>query len=100
MFEAPLDWKISKKLIDAGGLGPRVYITIPRYNGRTYATQKYCEYLLSQGRQVIFTQPNPRGVQLQGRTLRDVIIDKDILPPPESYARAERIWNEYWKENK
>ena len=99
MFEPSLDWKIGKKLIEAGGKGARVYITFPRHHGRTYLLRKYCEQLLSQGRQVIFMQPNPHGVQLNGRTLRDVIIDEDILSP-RSYARAERIWNEYWKEKK
>lgn len=97
MFETSLDWKIGKKLLDAGGLGGRVYIHLPRHHGRQQLLDDYCKYLLNQGRQVVVMHSKkPEGYQLQSMAYKYAFIDKDILSP-ESYARAERIWNEYWK---
>lgn len=99
MIKTSLDWRISKKLLDSGGLGPRVYIHLPRHMGRQHLLDEYCKYLLNQGRQVVIMRPQkPEGYQLQGIGLYNAFIDKDILSP-ESYARAERIWNEYWKDH-
>ena len=98
MFETSLDWKIGKKLIEAGGLGSRVYIHLPRNHGRTQLLRMYYEQLLNQGRQVIIMQPNRKPVGLQAVSYADIIVDHDILSP-ESYARAERIWKEYWKDH-
>ena len=99
MIETPLDWKIGKKLLDAGGLGPRVYIHLPRHMGRQHLLNEYCKYLLNQGRQVVIMRPQkPEGYQLQGMAYKYAFIDKDILSP-ESYARAERIWNAWWRDN-
>lgn len=95
MFEPSLDWKIGKKLIEAGGLGPRVYIWTPRAASRTVSYEQYLNYLFDRRQVVIMPANKPKGVQLQGIGLYNAIIDKDTLTP-ESYARAERIWKEYW----
>lgn len=99
MIETSLDWKIAQKLIEGGGLGPRVYVHLPRNHGRQQLLDEYCKYLLAQGRQVvIMPSKKPEGYQLQGLAYQYLFIDKDILTP-ESYARAERIWKEYWKDH-
>lgn len=99
MFNTSLDWKIGKKIIEAGGLGPRVYICFPRHCGRQRLMDDYCTTLLNQGRQVvIMSSKKLEGYQLQGMAYKYAFIDKDSLSL-ESYARAERIWNEYWKDH-
>lgn len=93
MFKTSLDWKIVKKLIEAGGLGPRVYIRFPR--NRFYWRE--CEMLLSQYRQVVLQRSNRNDppIAMQWMPSGGVFFDHDILSR-ESYERAERIWNEYW----
>lgn len=98
MFESSLDWKIAQKLIEGGGLGPRVYIWTPRANGRTVTFEQYMKHIYDRRQVVMMPAKKPEGVQLHGATLRSVVIDRDILSP-ESYARAERIWSEYWKDH-
>lgn len=63
-----IDWKIQKKLLDAGGLGPVVYILRPRANNcMSRALMRELELLMS-GRTVIYVQPR-------------IIRDRDILTP-------------------
>lgn len=65
------DWKIHKKLIDAGGLGPVVYVIPARGSGKIDTEREMIAELLASGRTV-------------------VIRDRDMLTP-ERYERAERI---------
>lgn len=88
------NWKIHKRLLDAGGLGPVVYIYPARANGKLLLQRKIEAELLASGRTVIYVKPDKRPVR--GVTLAGVFVDRDILTP-ERYERAERIWNEFWK---
>ena len=90
-----LDWTIHKKLLDAGGLGPVVYILIPRTNRNLAAEHARYLELLAAGRTVRYIRPgDPK--RLQGSRKQWLLRDRDILSP-EAYERAERIWNEVWK---
>jgi NDP-sugar pyrophosphorylase family protein len=88
------DWKIHKKLLDAGGLGSVVYILPARCNNKLALEQEIVNKLLSEGRTVVYGRPKQR--QLRGTSFAGICVDIDILTP-EAYERAERIWNEYWK---
>lgn len=89
------NWKLHKKLIDAGGLGPAVYICSARANGKL-ATQRMIESeLRASGRTVVYVRPQ-EPKKLLGARKSWVVMDRDVLTP-EHYERAERIWNEYWK---
>ena len=80
------DWKIHKRLLDAGGLGPVVYIWLPRTNRNlSLEYQRYLE-LQSAGRTVVYVRPGDHK-------------NRDILTPGR-YERAERIWNEFWKDKR
>ena len=96
MIESTVTWNIIKKLLDAGGLGPRVYIHFPRWNGKTMLQYEYYKQLMNQGRQAVIMRPNRRPIGLQNTAFSGVVIDRDVLEPM-AYIRAERIWNEYWK---
>lgn len=90
-----IDWKIHKKLLDVGGVGPVVYYIPAR--GVTRLSDSYVILnLISGGRTVVYGRP---GNRRQAISLADGIIDYDILTP-ERYERAERIWNEFWKGKK
>lgn len=91
-----IDWKIHKKLLDAGGLGPVVYIWPARASGKLSAEREKIERLLKEGRTVVCGRP---GKPTRGITFTGVLLDFDILTP-ERYERAERIWNEFWKGKK
>ena len=89
------DWEIHKKLLDGGGLGPVVYIYLPRTNRNlSLEHQRYLE-LIAGGREVVYVRPGDYK-KLQGSRKQWLILDRDILTP-ERYERAERIWNEFWK---
>jgi len=90
------DWKIHKKLLDAGGIGPIVYIWPARANNKWYMEQKLVEKFLAEGRTVVYGRPQPNRRKLLGTSLYSLIVDRDMLTP-EQYERADRIWNEYWK---
>lgn len=88
------DWKIHKRLLDAGGLGSSVYIMPARGQGKMWAQLELYAKLLSEGRTVFCGRPNePR----RGFAYAGGIIDYDILTPA-ALERADRIWREYWKE--
>lgn len=80
-----INWKIHKRLLDAGGLGPVVYILPARGGSKLSMERERCLQLLAEGRMVVYVRPNPRP--------KSIFIDRDILTP-ERYERAERIWNE------
>lgn len=73
------DWKIHKKLLDGGGLGPVVYIIPARGNGKIETERERIAELIASGRTVVY-----------GR------VDRDMLTP-ERYERAERILQEFLK---
>lgn len=86
------DWKIHKKLLDGGGLGPKVYICSARANGKL-ATQREIESRLrAEGRTVVYVRPDKKPVR--GTTLAGVLIDEDVLTP-ERWERAEGILNKF-----
>ena len=83
-----LDWKIQKRLLDAGGLGPIIYILPARGNGKLARDRERISELLSSGRTVVY-----------GRPKRSIFVDKDILTP-ERYEQTDRILNELLKGEK
>ena len=90
------DWKIAKKLLDAGGLGSVVYIMPARGQCKMWAQLDLYAKLLAEGRTVVYVQPNePR----RGFTYAGWIIDYDILTP-DALERADRIWRAYWERRK
>lgn len=89
------DWKIHKKLVDAGGLGPVVYILPPRANRNLVAEHARYLELLAGGRTVVYVRPSDQK-RLQGSRKQWMLRDYDVLTP-EAYERAEQIWNEFWK---
>lgn len=89
------NWKIHKKLLDAGGLGPVVYILPARGGSKLSAERERYLELLEGGRTVVYGRPDNRK-KLVGARQPWILEDRDILTP-EAYERAERIWNEYWK---
>jgi hypothetical protein len=90
-----VDWKIHKKLLDAGGLGPVVYIIPGRANGTSFRAYKQYLELISAGRTVVYVSPEKHKRLVGGRS-KWVLVDRDVLTP-EGYERAERIWNAYWE---
>ena len=92
-----IDWKIHKKLGEAGGIGPIIYILQARGNGKLHKQRELEDKFLASGRKVVYVQPDKN--RQRGFTLAGAIIDLDILTP-ERCERAERIWNEYWKERR
>lgn len=88
-----IDWKIHKKLLDAGGLGPVVYIMPNRFNGCTFRAWKQIIEHEAKGRTVLYARPTKR------KRYSEPFIDYDILTL-EQCERAERIWNEYWRERR
>ena len=89
------NWKTHKKLLDAGGLGPVVYILPARGGSKPYAEPERYLQLLAGGRTVVYVRPDKRK-KFVGARQPWILEDRDILTP-EAYERAERIWNEYWK---
>lgn len=90
------DWKIAKKLLDAGGLGSVVYIMPARGQGKMWAQLDLYAKLLSEGRTVVYGRPNePRRCI----SYIDSMLDYDILTP-EALERADRIWRAYWEGRK
>jgi hypothetical protein len=88
------DWKIHKRLLDAGGLGSSVYIMPARGQGKLYAQLELYAKLLAEGRTVIYRLPDK--LHRPACVVGD-ILDYDILTPA-ALERADRIWREYWKE--
>ena len=81
------DWKIHKKLLEAGGKGSVIYYIPARGGGKMDDISR----LLAEDRTVVYVRPR------ENRTIVfDSWNDLDILTP-ERYERAERILNEYWK---
>jgi hypothetical protein len=78
-----LDWLIEKKLVEAGGLGKRVYISLPRCNGKTFTLMKRKEELEAKDIEVCFT--NYRDSAKKQPTLDDIakvreyMIDWDLI---------------------
>ena len=70
-----VDWKIEKRLLEAGGLGPVVYVVPARGGGKLLTELERINKFLSEGRKVVY-----------GRS------DYDMLTP-EQYERADRILN-------
>lgn len=95
MFIPSNDWKIQKKLLEAGGLGPVVYIWPGRACGKTMIQAEYINELLKSWRTVVYGRPVDHKKQLGSRKPW-FLPDRDILTP-EQYERAERLWNEFWK---
>jgi hypothetical protein len=89
-----LDWKIQKRLLDAGGLGPIIYILPARSNGKLARDQERISELLSSGRTVVYGRPE-KHENLLGSRKSWSLKDRDILTP-ERYELADRFWNEYW----
>lgn len=89
------DWKTHKRLLEAGGLGPVVYIYLPRTNRNLSLERRRYLELLAGGRTVVYVRPGDYK-KLQGSRKPWLLEDRDILTP-ERYERAERVWNEFWK---
>lgn len=98
MFIPSNDWKIQKKLLEAGGLGPVVYIWKGRASCKRTLEREDVKELLAGGRTVVYGRPE-RYKKLLGSRKPWILPDRDILTP-ERYERAERIWNEFWKGEK
>lgn len=89
------DWQIHKKLLDAGGLGPVVYIYPARGSCKLETERREVERLLVSGRQVVYVRPEDPKSLLGSRnpwTLRD----KDILAPNQ-LERANEILKKFLK---
>lgn len=89
------DWKIHKKLMDGGGLGPVVYVIPARCDNRSSLVLEHVEELLASGRTVVYGRPG-KSERLQGSRSKLNLRDRDILTL-EQYERAERILKEYLK---
>lgn len=70
------DWLIEKKLLDAGGLGDHVYLYLARGQSRQRSMEEYLRHVEA-GRDV--TIVNAKEAFVKPFTMRDVVIDKDIL---------------------
>ena len=95
MFIPSNDWKIQKKLLDMGGLGPVVYICKARASCKQALEREDVKELLAGGRTVVYVRPE-KHTKLPGSRKPWIVLDRDILTP-EQYERADRIWNEFWK---
>ena len=51
------EWKIHKRLLDAGGLGPVVYIIPARGSGKPLTEREQVLELLASGRKVVYVRP-------------------------------------------
>lgn len=89
-----LDWKIQKRLLDVGGLGPVVYYIPARGVSRLSDVYRILE-LRASGRTVVYVRPQD-SKKLLGARQPWVMRDRDVLTP-ERYERADRIFNEYWR---
>ena len=70
------DWLIEKKLLDAGGLGDRVYIHLGRRQGKQRFIEEYLKHVEA-GRDVKVM--NARDIFVKPVSWRYVILDKDLL---------------------
>jgi hypothetical protein len=89
------EWKIHKKLLDSGGLGPVVYVVPARGSGKLSAERERVASLLASGRKVVYVRPGESKRSYGGRQAWS-LPDKDILAP-ERYERAEKLLNEFLK---
>lgn len=85
------DWAIHKKLIDAGGLGDRVYIHLGRVEGKALRVKEMIEELQAQGREVIIAtaikkKPEPK------LTLKDI---QEMMVEFKALNRRDRLIDEY-----
>lgn len=93
-----LGWKTHKKLLEAAEKGRSIYICSARGQNKTETERRLIEELLTGGRTVVYVRPGDHK-KLQGSRKPWLLRDRDILTP-ERYERAERIWNEFWKEKR
>ena len=89
------DWKIQKRLFDAGGLGSVVYILPARGGSKLSAERERYLQLLAGGRTVVYVRSNKRA-RLLGAKQPWFLQDRDMLTP-EQYERADKIWNNFWR---
>lgn len=87
-----LDWKLHKKLLDAGGLGPMVYYIPARGMSRLSDAYRILE-LCASGRTVVYGRPGGKRTMMSPG---EGIMDYDMLTP-ERYERADKILNEFWR---
>lgn len=82
----PYDWKIHKKLMDAGGVGERIYIYTGRGNGKTFRQQEVIDELIAAGKEVYAVRrdhtPEP---DLSIDKIKEAIVDYDIYPIRERW---------------
>lgn len=76
------DWIIEKKLVEAGGLGRRVYIHVGRGNGKTATLIRHIEELESKGKEVCivdYRNSSPRPKREDIDKLKECLLDWDLL---------------------
>ena len=83
-----IDWKIHKKLLDAGGVGDRVYILQGRGSGKLETERKMIERLEAAGRTVIELRP---GDIQKARRMSAPVPDFDLLTDEKRQERAHWI---------
>lgn len=84
------DWRIHKRLVEAGGISERIYIYNARGGCKFIGYQELLVDLLSTGRKVVYVR---RDDIMRDNGYRDTIMDEDILTL-ERYERADRLINE------
>lgn len=83
-----IDWKIHKKLLDAGGIGDRVYICQGRGCGKVETRRRMIEELEAKGKTVI--QLSLKDIQ-KARTMSTPVPDFDLLTDEKRQERAHWI---------
>jgi hypothetical protein len=86
------NWKIHKRLLDAGGLGPVVYHIPPR-NGFLYDDIFTIERLVSTGRTVVYGRPGGKRSIFSPDYRENAFAEFTW----DRYKRAEMIFHEFWK---
>lgn len=85
-----LDWLIEKKLVEAGGLGKRVYISVPRCHGKTFTLMKHVEELEAKGKEVHFV--DYRDSAKKQPTLDDIAKVREYMIDWDLLANRDLIW--------
>lgn len=83
------DWSIEKKLVEAGGLGKKVYIHVGRGHGKTFTLLRHIEELEAKGKEVHIVDYRDSAVRtrpLNIEKIKEAVIDWDLM------SNRERDW--------
>ena len=77
------DWLIEKKLVEAGGIGRKIYLHIGRGHGKTFTLLNHIKELRAKGKEVHIvdyrdSSPKPNRDAIE--RIKECIIDLDLCP--------------------